>query len=738
MKFSCQLTALVGGLLSLGAWAGPNGGDVIAYLDGSMTDGEVRNAATSVRALTTAYTKGSKNYFTEKEGDVPAATLKSGVGDLSPWSNGKYLAVSGWDNAGATVAFADTIPSYSASNFTVEFFLKCSNPNGQRYIFSQPGAWRFYMNGAGKIDFINGAWSKTLYTSKVVADNVWHHIAVVYDATVKVVAVYIDYELDGRFGYTMGTPTSSELTFNAAIGGANFDEVRLTTRALSPYEFVMDESKFSGVREKLVSRVDSDTIIYAGFSFSQAFPAHHENEARLLDGSLPELSVSYAVEPSRVEPTGLESVYKGRWADADAWTNDAAFHAEIAADTDTSTARLAAYLPHETYVDDFTVETFFKCSNGRILMGSATSAYLVSCPKKFYVYLNNSKLAVWNSSWSEVCSLNGVTDGEWHHFAAVWHQESLTLNFYVDGRSIGSQIRTEDFSSAAPDIMTFGSDYNTLSSGNFKAITLDEIRVTKRALTTDEFIAVARRPYYSTAVAALTFDSTVTENLVPGMTATIANNKTSERLPSPVAGKHGYRCGAAGEDLFADTFSYHVAKTSLDDNYNGGCLKLTDTDPALRTGSFTAETFLKIGQLSSTLDSYVFSQPNSWSMYVCAQTGHVKASAAGIDFCESGKSVDDGKWHHYAYVLDADAQKVTVYLDYEAIGTVDVTLPLAAPNASVGGLVYYGGKSEWNWGLINCFGEAWFDELRISQEALAPGRFLRAEKISVGMLMIVR
>lgn len=77
MKFACQLTALVGGLLALGGWAGPNGNDEIACLDGSMKDGETRNAVTSERALGTTYTKGSKNYFVEKESLVPERILKA-------------------------------------------------------------------------------------------------------------------------------------------------------------------------------------------------------------------------------------------------------------------------------------------------------------------------------------------------------------------------------------------------------------------------------------------------------------------------------------------------------------------------------------------------------------------------------------------------------------------------------------------------------------------------------------
>jgi hypothetical protein len=97
------------------------------------------------------------------------------------------------------------------------------------------------------------------------------------------------------------------------------------------------------------------------------------------------------------------------------------------------------------------------------------------------------------------------------------------------------------------------------------------------------------------------------------------------------------------------------------------------------------------------------------------------------------------RWHHLAYVYDADAGTCTAYLDYSPVGTISGVTDLAGPGTAVGGHIYYGGKSEWSWGLINCFAEAWFDELRITRKALCPAEFLKIDlNLTPGLHIIIR
>ena len=719
--------------------AAPLNEDVIVYIDGSMENGAVKNLSISSQALSAEMADIGNGKYSIVESDLPAARLVNGVADDEGYDNGIALSASPTKDQGACVSFSDSSPSYTQTDFTCEMFIKASKPDWQKYVFSHPNGWRLYMNNGGKLDLINGNWSKTLITTGYIADESWHHVAVVYDADAREIAVYVDYSLVDRVSYTMGTAPNTNFGLYGGLVGAAYDEVRITRRVLCPAQFIRDPSKrIEGIDMARVAKMtDEDTVIYASFSPDPA--QSWRNELKLLDPSKPELTASYQyIPPEYIEPDGLTQIFPASYADAAATMNTKAFHA-YARQGETQSMRLTSALAPSFSHNDFTMEFFFKGDRNTIYPDNRDTIYLLTAPGRFHVVYKGDHLKFWKSDWTDACQKHGVIDGGWHHLAVTWQQSSRTLRFYVDGVELGSQVRAEDFSALTSADIGIGCFPGGLGDNNFGDMTIDEVRLTARCLEPDEMLATSRKPFYRKAVAALTFESSVAHNLVAdGMVVTVANNKTSELVSADLAPETGYVCGNSG--LRADSAKcYHVAKSEPENNWNGGGLKLTDAEPALRSDSFTVETFIKIGKLSPTLDSYVFSQPGAWDLYIEAATHKLKASAGASVFATSSKRVSMNRYHHLAYVYDADAGTCTAYLDYNPVGTVSGVTDLAEPGAAVGGHIYFGGKSEWSWGLINCFAEAWFDELRITRKALCPAEFLKIDlNLTPGLHIIIR
>jgi hypothetical protein len=99
----------------------------------------------------------------------------------------------------------------------------------------------------------------------------------------------------------------------------------------------------------------------------------------------------------------------------------------------------------------------------------------------------------------------------------------------------------------------------------------------------------------------------------------------------------------------------------------------------------------------------------------------------------------NGKWHHVAFTFkpsptDSSKMVATGYIDHDSVGTLTCDGQLRLENNGYFDLRFAGqhgsgfGKKNYG-GLI--------DELRISDCALEPSQFLRAEK-APGFMMIVR
>jgi hypothetical protein len=155
--------------------------------------------------------------------------------------------------------------SFGTNDFTIETYAKTSSASGVHVMIGKYDASNNYWLGVnnGKVTFsmigggnVNGAIS--------IADNNWHHIAVVRQNGV--VSLYIDGVLDAS-GANAGTATiSGNLTLGNFNGGYNFpgslDEVRIWNRALCKGEIL---------NNKNAELPSSQTGLVAYYKFNQGF-----------------------------------------------------------------------------------------------------------------------------------------------------------------------------------------------------------------------------------------------------------------------------------------------------------------------------------------------------------------------------------------------------------------------------------------------------------------------------------
>ncbi len=118
-----------------------------------------------------------------------------------------------------------------------------------------------------------------------------------------------------------------------------------------------------------------------------------------------------------------------------------------------------------------------------------------------------------------------------------------------------------------------------------------------------------------------------------------------------------------------------------------------------------------------------------FSIRVAQDKGGIACDVITIDVSSDGSSVTtnkvglsggklwrDGNWHHIALVIDDDAKKAQLYLDYGLVKSASFTGTLLSDGVTYIGNTYCRGYGTW-YGCI--------DEVRFSDTALTPTQFLR-------------
>jgi len=353
-------------------------------------------------------------------------------------------------------------------------------------------------------------------------------------------------------------------------------------------------------------------------------------------------------------------------------------------------------------------------------------------------------------------------DGKWHHAALVVSQtgSTKTMRFYRDYKLKGSQSLAANVTAANTANVSVTLAGRT--PGNCFNGWMDSVRVTLRALEPQEFLwgegmDIGRFPAGST-LAHVKFDGSINAVDADGGTLLNGVNAASKDGGSPATFSDdvpGARIldGVDGVVLAknnAKSLSFANSKVTWSTSDDTYYLRKTLTGDPLT--AFTVEFFFKPNGTQNTWSRLVsgLSGDNFSSGYAYALTFSDLDSGKSLSLRGDSNSygyanlncrtdVCDGKWHHAAITVapntgDSTKSDVTFHLDYGTenggwTGTATSTKALVTHPSNLYFVLGTGGSGNGYNGLI--------DELRISDGALEPSQFLRAER-APGLSIFVR
>ena len=644
-------------------------------------------------------------------------------------------------------------------------------------------AWGMIVNTSGNlvvqlqkpnsdISDIDNDYSTSFTTSgSNLADGKWHHVAFTYDG--EYLRVYTDYVLKGSVAWTKGiyygTPSKNRLcigTADASYYGkwqGYIDEVRISDEALPPEKFLRS-AETSGIAGS-----DADTAVYIPcdtlsavddmFFFNSACST---NAAKInmqfssySSGIWPRLDTGDAVVVSNQLHAGILAT--NTIADTGCWTytNNFTYAGKARNIWIDDSSRNGD--EHLITTGDFTMECWINVPEGygasrRIFFGNVGTNDLPS----YAVWLEGTKwlycrlLSQTNYETYKGAStipstayndwytpLDNVVDGKWHHIALVVDRTHQKARFYLD-KSLVLDREMSNFV-LATDLGTKSTNHKYLKIGDggdgnnsvaIQNMSIDEIRITRRALDTSEFITrgPAGGPIDPTRFWLGCENADLTVLPHPEDTpAGYASESGSVRFADNAPGKD-LRDGA--RNLIRDS-----NEKSLE--FSDGGYAIFPRNVLLENGMTeqTVEFFVKAGAGTAAANA-TFARlcdaaaPSAgagtvWSVGYgsTASSLAVKIGSETATFPVSG--LDDGSWHHLAVTFAASGDSdttVTAYRDHQTLGSAQ----------TVTGRIRQGDFETSSLAL----GEGYtgrIDELRISRGVLGVDEMIHAERTGLAV-----
>jgi len=232
-------------------------------------------------------------------------------------------------------------------------------------------------------------------------------------------------------------------------------------------------------------------------------------------------------------------------------------------------------------------------------------------------------------------------------------------------------------------------------------------------------------------VATNTAATLVTEVNAPALNGTAVQNAGGPK-PTFSDDRPGARIWASSDGPLLNTTnsaSLRFVNTGLGttlDSHVGGAVNVPDNDPLLRATNLTVEAFVKVDRRVNfpLLVGKARSSGTSWNLdFDNAGKPRVRIDS-GVAFTNgtpgfnqswtASVSIEDGQWHHVAFTYAHTNKAVTVYVDY---------IQRASGN-SYSNLVYDAGALRIGQGAGARAFDGWIDEIRITDEVLAPAQFM--------------
>ena len=327
-----------------------------------------------------------------------------------------------------------------------------------------------------------------------------------------------------------------------------------------------------------------------------------------------------------------------------------------------------------------------------------------------------------------------IDDGRWHHMALTVDFGTRKVYSYVDYVRISTATMNEKaigFYHPANSPLQIGGNANHSTRRHNGEI--DEVRISDEALPPEKFLRyIPMREIDGDTMYYLPFDAGAEDwfsTTAPPINAatnvvgsiTVYKNATLAEMPcvtNDVPGD-GIRNGVFASDRCANGGATHLPVTGVG-AHHGVSFLLRDPNNLIAASNFTFEAFVKTDrQTTKPADSQY---ADSFSLFF---SGYMKVLMNGANtqllFRYNGTNmtdryvgrIDDGRWHHVAYVYDAAAETMTGYVDYKQVATAVVG------SGGHGTEIRISGQDSSYQTLPGCV-----DEVRITRRALSPTEFL--------------
>ena len=623
-------------------------------------------------------------------------------------------------------------------------------------------------------------------------DGRWHHVALVYSQTTGKATAYVDYAeavtLDCGAGRPIDYgPASVGDAYKAFVMGGYcyastgnvgrkfdgcIDELRISNAALAPAQFL----RLKEADDDVVLRMRFDTQMGRQNAIDNTMWYNDINVNASYKGEFAQ--ASGASKPV-FEPTDRVAtiVRAGLYDDAENNTGCMSFPASTASryvkvpgiTTALANWGSATVLSNEV---SYTLECAFKLRSG-VTSSSQTPICLGTKPiAGVTIRMYNGKKAITFTgndagTWTGYNYTGDWDDTAWHRVAIVNDCAAHQARYYLDGQLVLCAKSYENAMDKGSSIW-IGCGYSS-SANNFFDGWIDDVRLTKRALTPDEFLnASTAKAESATTLAFYNFEDSWASDINADVVGEMEGVKHTTKGEAPTFAD----CSTASGPLLAN------AATSEDAAENKKCLSFADSvagvknyTPLFEQKDFTVEFFGEnlneatnsaglVGYLPGSGSTYDTAQAPIWKLYrngksaefkirlfVTDETGSHEVSPSPLFAIEDSRNVSalEGL-HHYAVTFDQSSKpgylRIRCYMDHRPMKELnDIEGAEDAYCREVkGGIDYAGASSGGSYAGRLSVGEGGgdnklngrIDALRFSKGVLEPGEFLHMAAAKVG------
>ena len=628
-----------------------------------------------------------------------------------------------------------------------------------------------------------------------VVDGKWHHVALTYDGTT--VRIYVDYGERASKVWAGPIDYNENLEGKLNICGLDvadygghwygfMDEVRISSEALPPEKFL----RVGGLDN---SASDADTVIYLPlnsleFSTDNFFgtvgqPVFH-NSACSTDAGLVDVKVStisYGLLPrldTGASAVAADELHAGVFA-TNAISNKGCWtftNNQMVAGTAIQTGK-SRHISIDDYSNnngvhlissgDFTAEFYLKllemptrtshilCENSGA-KGGQTIDLRVSENWLYCSLASQEQLEKYESG--EITkmtttdlyrSVTSVADGQWHHVALVISRTNQTAELYVDGNLVR---RHENFVLAS-SVCTKNGSWPKMKIGDrddgnntqgFHNMSIDEFRITRRALAPQEFLmagaALADGALEPTR-AWIGFEGDL--SVAPSEGAIPEGTAPAAIIYSPVVPGERILDGSGNVIRSANVSSMKFSASGrvfVDRNI------LLEREMTAQTVEFfmkgtngSAKAWAYFVRLYSNTAGAENAGERMWTIGYSDTAGHLyvlidnNGGTQPTCYVDSDLCFADGRWHHVAVTFEPDGNGNTrckVYRDhvpvqlYYYVGSTK--MPLNETH-TFSGLLEMGEHGYSCMALGNNY-DGWLDEVRISKGVLTVDQMMHVQK----------